>query len=145
MHVYRINMVHMWIAVAAVSWYNVCIVLQIDQCRYCITVFTIFIRYEHEMHENRHIVEVIYTCMHILKFICRSYRNTFHGHLLFIHINRVVAERLWWWTCRLVAVPCWGLESYRGQDFLLRSLIPCFSQLDWQGSNEIKHDIHPKY
>ena len=39
MHVHRINMVYMCIAYAAVTRYNICIVLQIDQCRYFIIVF----------------------------------------------------------------------------------------------------------
>ena len=34
-HVHKINMVYMCIAVAAVTWYN----MHIDQCRYGIIVF----------------------------------------------------------------------------------------------------------
>ena len=37
-HVHRINMVYMWISVAAVTWYNICIVLQIDKFRYFIII-----------------------------------------------------------------------------------------------------------
>ena len=39
LYVHMINMVYMCIAVAALPWYNICIVLQIDQCRYFIIVF----------------------------------------------------------------------------------------------------------
>ena len=62
-------------AVAALPWYNICIVLQVDQCRYLITVLTTFIHYMTEMHINRHIVDQIY--MHMFKFIYRSYRYTY--------------------------------------------------------------------
>ena len=64
MHVQRINMVYMCIVVAAVPLYNICFVLQIDQCGYFINVFfTIFIYYKTEMPDNRHIFDVIY--MHL--------------------------------------------------------------------------------
>ena len=53
------------IAVAAVPWYNICIVLQIDQCRYFITVLTTFTLYKTEMHVNRHIVDVIFMHLHV--------------------------------------------------------------------------------
>ena len=45
---------------------------------------TIFICYKTEMSDNRHIVDVIY--QHFFKLIYRSYRYTFHGHLMdFLH------------------------------------------------------------
>ena len=62
----------MCIAVAAVPLYKICSDLQIDQCRYFITVLTIFIRYKIEMQDNRRIVAAIY--MHRFKFINKSYR-----------------------------------------------------------------------
>ena len=47
-------------------------------------------------------------------FIYRSLRYKFHGHLIPSHIQRVVAEWLWWWTCNLEALWCWWFESYHG-------------------------------
>ena len=52
----------MHLHVAALPWYNICIVLQIDQCRYFITVLTIFTRYKAEIKDKWHIVDAIYTC-----------------------------------------------------------------------------------
>ena len=43
---------------------------------------TIFIRYKTEMQDNRHIVESLYMYILLFKFINRSYRYTFHGHLI---------------------------------------------------------------
>ena len=60
----------------------------------------------------------------------------------FVHINRVAAEWLWPWTCKLEALPCWGFEFYRWQDFVV-VLFTCPAPLDWQRSSEIMHDIHP--
>ena len=34
-----VDVIYMHLHVAALPWYNICIVLQIDQCRYFITVF----------------------------------------------------------------------------------------------------------
>ena len=61
------------IAVAALSWYNICIVLQIDQRRYFITVLTVFIHYMSELHDNRHIIDPIVsnTCTCWILFIDR--------------------------------------------------------------------------
>ena len=56
-------MVYMCIAVAAVMWYNICIVLQIDQCRYFIIVLKQNSYIIREMPDNWHIVDVIY--MHL--------------------------------------------------------------------------------
>ena len=39
MQVHKTNIVYICIAVAAVPWYNICIVLQFDLCRYFIIVF----------------------------------------------------------------------------------------------------------
>ena len=39
MQVHKANIVYMCIAVATVPWYNICIVLQFDLCRYFIIVF----------------------------------------------------------------------------------------------------------
>ena len=58
------NMVYMCIAVAVVPWYNICIALQIDQCRYFIIVLTIFICYKRKS-DNRHIVDLIYMHLHV--------------------------------------------------------------------------------
>ena len=52
------NIVYMCIPVAAVPWYNICIVLQIDQFRYFITVLTIFISYKRNARQSTH-------CMHL--------------------------------------------------------------------------------
>ena len=45
------------------TWHYICIVYEIDQCRYFITVLTIFICYKTKMPNNRQIVDVIY--MHL--------------------------------------------------------------------------------
>ena len=48
-------------AVAAFPWYHIFIVLQIDQCRYFITVFiTMYIRYMTDMYGNTHIADTIH-------------------------------------------------------------------------------------
>ena len=53
-HVQRTNIVYICIAVAAVPWYNICIVLQIDQCRYFIIVLTIFVCYKRNARQVTH-------------------------------------------------------------------------------------------
>ena len=52
------DVIYMHLHVAALPWYNICIVLQIDLCRYFITV----ILYKAEIQDNRHIVDAICTC-----------------------------------------------------------------------------------
>ena len=170
----------MHLHVAVLPWYNICIILKIDQgqkqkyrgmfetqksrkktssgdiglnirtlaspevgqdqvsggvsvlvCRYCtffVLFLTIFIRFQTEMQDNRHIVDAV--CMHHFKFIYRSDRYTFHGHL----IPSFISTELW---------PSGydsGLESWR----------PCHVggsnlTVDKLFQNEIKHDIHPRY
>ena len=64
-HVHKISMVYMCVAVAAVPWYNICIVLQIDQCIHFIIVFKQNSDVIREMPDNWHIVDVIYIHMHV--------------------------------------------------------------------------------
>ena len=54
-------MVYMCFSVAALPWYNICIVLQIDNVDILLLFLTIFIRYKAEIKDNRHIVDAIYT------------------------------------------------------------------------------------
>ena len=56
---------YMNLHVAALQRNNISLALQIDQCRYFITVFNT------EMQDNRHIVDAKH--MYLLKFIYRSY------------------------------------------------------------------------
>ena len=58
-------MVYMCIAVAAVPWYNICVVLQIDKCRYFIIVFQQNSYAIREMPYIWHIVDVVYMHMHV--------------------------------------------------------------------------------
>ena len=51
-----VDVICMHLHVAFLSLYNICVVLQIDQCRYCITDNNIHIRYKAEMKENRHML-----------------------------------------------------------------------------------------
>ena len=60
-----VDVIHMHLHVAVLPWYNICIVLQIDQCKYFITVLCC----KTEMQDNRQIVDAI--CMHLFKFIYR--------------------------------------------------------------------------
>ena len=55
-----VDVIYMYLHMAALPWYNICIVFQIDQYRYFITVLTIFIRYKAKIKANRHIVDAIY-------------------------------------------------------------------------------------
>ena len=88
-----IDVIYMHLQVAALPCYNICIVLQIDECRYVITVLTIlFIRYKAEIKDNRHIFYAIYTC--ISSHVYRLYRYKLHGYLIASHIKRFVAEWL---------------------------------------------------
>ena len=103
---------------------------------------TILIRYKTEMHGNRHIADAIN--MHLFKFIYRSY--------IYMYIswkfNSFISIELWpsgydgglvsWRPCRV------GDSNPIVDKIVLQcSLVQCSSQLDWQRSNEIKHDIHP--
>ena len=51
-----VDVIYMHLHVTALNTviYNICIVLQIDQCRYFLTVLTIPIRYKAEIKDNRH-------------------------------------------------------------------------------------------
>ena len=44
----------------SISVINICVVLQIDQCRYFVRVLTIFIRDNTKMYDNGHIVDMIH-------------------------------------------------------------------------------------
>ena len=55
----------MCIAVAFVPWYNICIVLQIDQCRYLLLFLKLFICYKTGMPDSGHVVDVIYMHLHV--------------------------------------------------------------------------------
>ena len=70
-----LDVVYMHLHVAALPWYNICIGLQIDECRYFITVLTIFIRHNAEIKDNRHIGDAIYTCTFSKFFINRIDKN----------------------------------------------------------------------
>ena len=55
----------MCVVFAPVTWYNICIVLQIDQCRYFIIVYKQNLYVIREMPDNWHIVDVMYMHLHV--------------------------------------------------------------------------------
>ena len=116
MHVHRINMV--CIAAAAVPWYNICLVLQIDQWRYFITVFkTIFIRYKTEMHENKHIVDTIYTRQNMLRVTSRSKQC----NSIFSKMPGLIPMSDWFYN--LTADTLWSDEQFPVKIFFSKSSI----------------------
>ena len=82
-HIVDVICTHLHVAV--LPWYNFCIVLQIDQCRYLIIV----VRYKIEMYVNIQSIDAIY--MHLFQFIYVSSRYTFHGHV----IPSFISNELW--------------------------------------------------
>ena len=59
---YIVDVIYMHLHVAALHCYNICIVLQIDQYRYFITLFNNIHTLLGWMTDRRHIVDAIYTC-----------------------------------------------------------------------------------
>ena len=88
-----VDVIYMYLHVAALPWYNICAVLQVDQFRYSITDFNnIHTLKGWNKRQPTHCWCDIY--MHLFKFSYRSYRCKCHGHLIPSHIKRVVAEWL---------------------------------------------------
>ena len=67
-----VDVIFMNLHVAALLWYNICIVLKIDQCRYFITVFNIIHKLWGWNENDWHIVDAIYTCSLSSLFIDRT-------------------------------------------------------------------------
>ena len=84
---YRINMVH--IAVAVLPWYNICIIFQIDQCRYFITILiNSHTLYDWNARQQTYCWSDTCTCSSL--FIDRKdiqILQALHGHLTFSFIT----------------------------------------------------------
>ena len=90
-----------------------------------------------------------WTCVHAQAhmFIYRSYVSIYklHGHLIPSHTKRLVAE--WWerWTGNQSGGGVGGSNPTVGKIFVMFTCaVFLWTRLDWQRSNEIKHDIHPR-